>query len=161
MRYRVKLTLYAAGPIRERTKYKEPRLLMGEACISLPFVPYPGLYLTMEKPRRRGEPHTLYLRIRTVEWELRRNAFRCMVDEMLGSNLIDETFEVRGSPRIEKHFHELEQTLRIFGFDVETGITAPLATDKYPDGSWIVPPAHMMPMAASEPTSPRRRRFGW
>src|SRR5690348_10000774 len=29
--YTVKLTLYAAGPIRKRTKHKEPRLLMGEA----------------------------------------------------------------------------------------------------------------------------------
>jgi len=159
--YRVKLTLYAAGPFRKRTKHKEPRLLMGEACINLPFVPYPGLYLTMEKPRTRGEPLTLYLRVRTVEWELSRKMFRCMVDEMLGSNQFGETFEVRGSPRIEMHFLELERTLRVFGFDVNTAVTTQLATDKYPDGSWIVPPAHMMPMVVGEPSSPRRRRFGW
>ena len=160
MRHRVNLTLYAAGPTRERTKYKEPRLLMGEACINLPFVPYPGLYLTMEKPRRRGEPLTLYLRIRTVEWEVRRNAFRCMVDEMVGSGQFSETFEVRGSPRIEKHFLELERTLRTFGFNVDTGVTTQLATEKYPDGSWIVVPPHLTPMVASAPSSPRRCRFG-
>ena len=161
MKFKVRLTIYAAGPIRKRTKHKEPRLLKGEACITLPFVPFPGLYLRMEKPRKRAEPHTLYLRVRTVEWELRQKVFECVVDEMLGSNLFDETFEVRGSPRIEKHFLELEQSLRTFGFDVDTEITTQIATEKYPDGSWIVPPAHLMPMAAAEPSSPRRRRFGW
>ena len=84
-----------------------------------------------------------------------------MVDEMLGSNQFDETFEVRGSTRIEKHFLELERTLRLFGFDVDTKASTQVATDKYPDGSWIVPPPHLMPMVATEPTSPRRRRFGW
>jgi len=65
--------------------------------------------------------------------------------KMLGSNCFSETFEVRGSPRIEKHFRELEEILRAFAFEVQTGISASLALEKYPDGSWIVPPQPMLP----------------
>ena len=65
--------------------------------------------------------------------------------KMLGSNCFSETFEVPGSPRIEKHFRELEEILRAFAFEVQTGISASLALEKYPDGSWIVPPQPMLP----------------
>ena len=138
--FEVKLTLQAAGPIRPRTKYKHRRILRAEGRITLPFVPYPGLYLTMEKPKKRGDPLTLYLRIRTVEWVLPAQHFGCVVDEMIESNLFSELLEVRGSPRIEPHFIELEKTLNVFGFDVITDASAMLALDKHPDGSWIKPP---------------------
>lgn len=154
--FKVKLVLQAAGPVRARTKHKENKILRGEGSITLPFVPYPGLYLTMQKPRKRGEPLTLYLRVRTVEWNLRSEHFECAVDEMLGSNVFDETFEVRGSPRIEKHFLELEKSLRIFGFDVITDASSQLALDRYPDGSWIVPPPPVPPYFA--PAVAGRRR---
>src|SRR5688572_8189806 len=131
---------------------------MGEACINLPFVPYPGLYLTMEKSRKRGQPWTLYLRVRAVEWEPHRKAFRCMVDEMLGSNLISETFEVRGSPRSEQHFLELERTLRIFGVEVTAGVTPQRATDKCLDGGGIVLPRHIVRRVVGSP--PRRGGVG-
>jgi hypothetical protein len=143
--FKVKLALYAAGPVRPRTKYKEHKLLRGEGCINLPFVPYPGLYITMQKPRKRGEPLTLYLRVRTVEWNLQAQHFECMVDEMMGSSGLGETYEVRGGSRIEQHFVELEKSLRIFGFSVITNTNSQLALDRYPDGSWIVPPEPIPP----------------
>jgi hypothetical protein len=124
----------------------------------LPFVPYPGFYLTMEKPRKRGEPLTLYLRIRTVKWALPAQHFECMVDEMLGSGVINETFEVRGSPRIEEHFRDLEKSLRIFGFDVTTDASSQMALNKYADGSWIVPPEPVPPHFL-RPVVGRRRGF--
>jgi hypothetical protein len=148
--FKVKLALYAAGPIRPRTKYKENKLLRADLCMTLPFVPYPGLYLTMEKQKGRST-RTLYLRIRTVEWTLPAQTFVCAVDEMLGSNVFSETFEVRGSPKIERHYVELQQTLKIFGFEVQTDVSTEMALDKYADGSWITPPPQYTP----DPTAGR------
>src|SRR5689334_9601400 len=98
--FKVKLTIQAAGPVRPRTKYKDHKLLRGDGCIVLPFAPYPGLYLTLEKARKRREPLTLYLRVRTVEWMVAKEEFTCVVDEMLGSRVFHETMELREPPRI-------------------------------------------------------------
>jgi hypothetical protein len=104
----------------------------------LPFVPYPGLYLTFSKPKKRGLPLALYLRIRAVEWNIAENRFECVADEMLGSLLFSETHEVRGGARIEKHFVDLQSTLRVFGFDVITNAAAlMIALHKREDGTAI------------------------
>lgn len=132
---RVNIMVQAAGPIRPRTKYKEHKLLRAESCIMLPFVPYPGLYLTFSKPRKRGLPLTLYLRIRAVEWSIAENRFECVADEILGSPLFSETHEVRGGARIEEHFVELHNTLRVFGFDVISDADGMIALHKREDGS--------------------------
>ena len=63
----VSLMVLAAGPVRPRTKYKLHKRLRAERVISLPFVPYPGVYLTMQQPGKRNPTITLYLRIRTGE----------------------------------------------------------------------------------------------
>src|SRR5579872_4429164 len=102
--FKVNIMLQAAGPIRPRTKYKEHKLLRAEANITLPFVPYPGLFLTFSKPKKRGLPLTLYLRIRAAEWSIAENRFECVADEILGSLLFSETQEVRGRARNEEHF---------------------------------------------------------
>lgn len=134
----VKIRLEAAGPIRPRTKFKKHKLLRSEGSISLPFVPYPGLYLTFSKPRKRGEPLTLYLRVRTVEWNVSEQQFDCFVDEVLGSIGFSETHEVRGPVRIEKHFVELQQALRTFGFEVSTNVDSlSMALHKQPDGTVV------------------------
>lgn len=52
--FRVKLKLHAAGPVRPRTKHKDHKLMRADASITLPFVPYPGLYLTMQKTTEAG-----------------------------------------------------------------------------------------------------------
>jgi hypothetical protein len=136
--FRVNIMVQAAGPIRPRTKYKEHKLLRAEASVTLPFVPYPGLYLTFSKPRKRGLPLTLYLRIRAVEWSIAENRFECVADEILGSPLFSETHEVRGGARIEKHFVELQNALRVFGFDVITDADAlMIALHKREDGTAI------------------------
>lgn len=136
--FRVNIMVQAAGPIRPRTKYKEHKLLRAEGSIMLPFVPYPGLYLTFSKPKKRGLPLTLYLRIRAVEWNIAENRFECVADEILGSLLFSETYEVRGGARIEKHFVELQNTLRVFGFDVITNAAAlMIALHKREDGTAI------------------------
>ena len=114
--FRVNIMVQAAGPIRPRTKFKKHKLLRAEGSITLPFVPYPGLYFTFSEPRKRGQPLTLYLRIRTVEWSIAESRFECLADEILGSLLFSETYEVRGSARMEKHFSQLQNTLRVFGF---------------------------------------------
>jgi len=132
------IMVQAAGPIRPRTKYKAHKLLRAEASILLPFVPYPGLYLTFSKPRKRGLPLTLYLRIRAVEWSVIENRFECVADEILGSPLFSETHEVRGSARIEEHFLELQNTLRVFGFEVVTdAVASMIALHKREDGTVI------------------------
>jgi len=51
--FNVNILVQAAGPVRPRTKYKKHKLLRAERSITLPFVPYPGLYLTFSKPRKR------------------------------------------------------------------------------------------------------------
>jgi hypothetical protein len=57
---------------------------------------------------------------------------------MLGSLLFSETHEVRGGARIEKHFVELQNTLRVFGFDVITDADAMMiALHKREDGTAI------------------------
>lgn len=136
--FKVNIMLQAAGPIRPRTKYKEHKLLRAEASITLPFVPYPGLFLTFSKPKKRGLPLTLYLRIRAVEWSIAEHRFECVADEILGSLLFSETQEVRGRARIEEHFVGLQKTLRVFGFDVVTDADAlMIALHKREDGTPI------------------------
>jgi len=97
-------------------------------------VPYPGLYVRFSKPRNRGLSLTLYLRVRTVEWSIADNRFECVADEILGSPLFSETHEVRGGARIEKHFVDLQKTLRVFGFDVITDADGMMALHKCEDG---------------------------
>jgi hypothetical protein len=102
-------------------------------------VPYPGLYITFSKLRKRGIPLTLYLRVRAVEWNIPEHRFECVADEVLGDLSFTETYEVRGSARIEKHFVELQKALTTFGFDVITDADAIImALHKCADGS-IVP----------------------
>lgn len=135
--FKMNILVQAAGPVRPRTKYKNHKLLKAERSMTLPFVPYPGLYLTFSKPRKRGLPLTLYLRVRAVEWSVGDNRFECVADEILGSPLFDETYEVRGRARIDQHFEDLQKTLRVFGFDVDTDIDSMVALHKYEDGTVI------------------------
>jgi hypothetical protein len=135
--FKVNILVQAAGPVRPRTKYKKHELLRAERSITLPFMPYPGLYLTFSKPRTRGLSLTLYLRVRAVEWSVADNRFECVADEMLGSPLFSETHEVRGGARIEKHFVELQKTLGVFGFDVITDADGMMALHKCADGTVI------------------------
>ena len=135
--FNVNILVQAAGPVRPRTKYKEHKLLRAERSMTLPFVPYPGLYLTFSKPRKRGLPLTLYLRVRAVEWSVADNRFECVADEILGSPLFSDIYEVRGSPRIEEHFVNLQKTLRVFGFDVVTDVDSQMALHKREDGTVI------------------------
>lgn len=133
--WKVNLTVRIAGPIRPRTKHKLHKVVSAEATITLPFVPYPGLYLTFSSPRKRGLPLTLYLRVRTVEWLINENRFECVADEILASPLFFEADEVRGPARIEKHFVELQKTLCTFGFDVAPDSYQSLALHKCADGT--------------------------
>jgi hypothetical protein len=135
--FNVNILVQAAGPVRLRTKYKKHKLLRAERSITLPFVPYPGLYLTFSKPRTRGLPLTLYLRVRAVEWSVADNRFECVADEILGTPLFSETYEVRGCARIEDHFADLQKTLRVFGFDVATDVDSMMALHKREDGTVI------------------------
>lgn len=139
--FKVSITVRAAGPIRPRTKYKEHKLLTAETSITLPFAPYPGLYLSFTKPRKRGGPLTLYLRVRTVEWKFAECHFDRVADEVLGSLVFDETYEVRGSPRIQEHFDTLRKTLSDFGFNVITDADGIMALDKFADGTLIAAPS--------------------
>ena len=133
--FRVNITLQAAGPIRPRTKYKENKLLRAEGTISLPFVPYPGLYLTFSKPKQRGKDLTLYLRVRAVEWSVTDGRFECVADEILRSPVFDEMMEVRGSARIELHFQRLAKPLRAFDFDVDDNAESLNVLGKWEDGT--------------------------
>ena len=96
--FQVNLTLYVAGPVRPGKERQRHQLLRCEKTISLPFVPYPGLHLTISKPARRDWPLSAYLRVRTVEWLLNEEHFRCVVDEVSLSYHVTETSEVRGRP---------------------------------------------------------------
>jgi hypothetical protein len=80
-------------------------------------------------------PLTLYLRVRSVEWCITEKRFECVADEILGSRLFSETYEVRGAARIERHFEELQSTLSRFGFAVATDIDGMLALNKREDGT--------------------------
>lgn len=134
--FQVNIMMHAAGPIRPRTKHKEHKLLRAEGSVRLPFAPYPGLYLSYSNPRKRGEPLTLYLRVRAVEWNIAESRFECVADEMAGSSLFSETYEVRGGARIEKHFEELQDALRQFGFHVTTDAAVSIvALDKHEEGT--------------------------
>jgi hypothetical protein len=135
--FKVNIMVHAAGPIRPQTKYKKHRLLRAEGSITLPFVPYPGLYLRFSKPRKRGLPLTLYLRVRAVEWSIADSRSECVADEILGSPLFSETHEVRGGARMEEHFVDLQKTLRVFGFDVITDVDGMMALHKCEDGTVI------------------------
>jgi hypothetical protein len=132
--FHVNIMVQAAGPIRPRTKYKRHRLLRAEARIVLPFAPYPGLYLTFSKPKKRGMPVTMYLRVRAVKWNVTDRQFECVADEILGSDLFSELHEIRGSSRIEEHFVELQDNLRTFGFEVSTDVDGMVALHKREDG---------------------------
>jgi hypothetical protein len=136
--FNVNIMVQVAGPIRPRTKYKKHKLLRAEGGIKLPFVPFTGLFLTFSKPRKRGMPLTLYLRIRTVEWDIVEHRFECVADEVLGDMTFSESHEVRGSARIEEHFVALQKTFRTFGFDVITDAAALIvALHKRADGTVI------------------------
>ena len=157
--YRVGLALYVAGPARAKSKEQEPRILAAYSSITLPFVPFPGLHLTMEEPRKRGMPLTLYLRVRTVEWRMQEEQFACTVDEMLHANSFDEFFEVRGRALGKEQFEELGETLEKMGFDYGVGkALATIALDKHADGS---PKGDICQWRASHLEAPRRRWGGW
>lgn len=133
--FQVNIMMQAAGPMRPRTKHKRHKLLRAEGSISLPFVPYPGLYLTYTKPKPRGMDLTLYLRVRAVEWNITEKRFECVADEILGSPLFGETHEVRGGARIEQHFVKLQHVLKEFGFEVDTDVEGTMALNKCEDGT--------------------------
>lgn len=137
--YTVKLMLQVPGPLRPRRKYKEYKLLTAEGTITLPFVPYPGLYLAFSKPNpKKRDPFELHLRIRTVEWLLTDRIFECVADETFASAQSMELGEVRGSPHIEKHFAQLQKTFESMGFAVTTDMDAILwALHKTADGTEI------------------------
>ncbi len=116
----VGLQLQVPGPIMPRRKYKLHRLITASRKITLPFVPFPGLILTFALPKRRGFPDKVYLRVRAVEWLMSAQEFECVVDEISVSPDMTDVLEVRGSPRIEKHFRELQNNLGHLGFDVTT-----------------------------------------
>ncbi len=158
--FKVRLTLRAAGPVRTRTKHKEHKTICARGCIMLPFVPYPGLYLTMEKPRKRGLPHALYLRVRCVEWCMASGQFDCVVDEILTSGTSNETHAIRGAPYIDIHFNRLHQTLEVLGFDVAVNESVFLwELDKHPDGTPMASPQPLAPSATAA-SYPRRGPFG-
>ncbi|MGN6369049.1 MAG: hypothetical protein ACTHN5_12380 [Phycisphaerae bacterium] len=137
--FKARLTVYVLGPIKERTKYKTNKLAYGEATITLPFVPYPGMFIRMHRRRKRGIGDSLNLRVRSVEWCLPEEHFECMVDEVLTDPCSHETYEVRGSARYEESFIEMQKTLRIFGFTVNDNSQPINRAVRYADGSWIDP----------------------
>lgn len=116
----VTLNIQVPGPVRPRPKYKEHKLMRGKAHITLPFVPFPGRYLSYSRPKKRGLPLTLYLRVRTVEWQITDRRFECVVDEALGSSVFREVVEARGFPRHERECLKIERALRDFGFEIIT-----------------------------------------
>jgi hypothetical protein len=132
--FNVNIMVHAAGPVRPRTKYKDHKLLRAEGSITLPFVPYPGLFLMFSKPKKRGQDLTVYLRVRAVMWNIAEQLFECVADEIVGSSLFDDMHEVRGSARIEQHFIGLEKALRTFGFGVITDADGQMALHKREDG---------------------------
>lgn len=137
--FTVKLVLQIPGPLYPRRKYKEYKLLTAEGATTLPFVPYPGLYVTFsELHPKKKDPIKLYLRIRTVEWQITERFFECVADEIFASAQSMELEEVRGAPHIEKHFVELHKKLQLMGFDVTTDMDAATwALHKMADGTEI------------------------
>ncbi len=137
--YTLKLTVRVPWPLRPRRKYKEYELLTAEGTITLPFVPYPGLYLRFSKPNpKKKDPLELHLRIRAVEWLMTERIFECVADESFVSAQSMELHEVRESPRIGKHFTQLQKTFALMGFDVTTDMDGYLwALHKTADGTEI------------------------
>ncbi len=139
--YEVKLKLQVPGPLRPRRKYKQYKLLTAEGNVALPFVPYPGMYLTFAKPNpnpKKRDPLELHLRIRTVTWLVTDRIFECVADEIFASAQSMELDEVRGSPHIEEHFAKLQKTFEVMGFTVTTEMDSILwALHKTADGSKI------------------------
>ncbi|WP_254508195.1 hypothetical protein [Anatilimnocola floriformis] len=133
--FKVNIVLLAAGPIRPRTKHKQHKILRAEGSITLPFVPYPGLYLTFTKQAKRNSTETPYLRIRAVEWNVTDGHFDCTADEIAGSNVFCEIYEVRGVARIEQHFLELQRALHEHGFTVATDAAVTNILTKREDGT--------------------------
>ncbi len=139
--YAVKLMLQVPGPLYPRRKHKQYRLLTVEGTITLPFVPYPGMYLTFSKPHRKTkktEPVRLQLRIRTVEWLVSERYFECIADETFAREPGFELQQVRGSPHIEAHFVELQKSFEHLGFELSTDMDAVLwALHRTADGTEI------------------------
>lgn len=135
--YTVKLRLRTPGPLYPRRKYQQHKLITAEGNITLPFVPYPGLYVTFSKPHpRKKDAIELNLRIRTVEWRIAERIFECVADEISAASPNFELEEVRGTARIEKHFLELQNTLKLMGFVVTTEMEFNLwALHKMADGT--------------------------
>lgn len=154
--FSVGLQLQVPGPVMPRRKYKQHRLITASQKISLPFVPFPGLILTFTLPKRRGHTSTVYLRIRTVEWLISAQEFDCVVDEISVSLDMSDMLEVRGSPRIEQHFRELETNLRSLGFDTRTDMEA-LFWALHKTASGLDLSDVDLPTAPSPTKAPRRR----
>jgi hypothetical protein len=131
--FKVNVMVHVAGPIRPRTKYKENKLLRAEGSITLPFVPYPGLFLLYSQPKKRQEK-TLYLRVRAVLWNIAEQLFDCVADEVLSSSVFDEMHEVRGSARMEERFQELAKTFTTFGYEVIADADGQMALHRREDG---------------------------
>lgn len=136
--FSVHLIVQKCGPIRKRTKYKKHKLLHAEKTITLPFVPYPGLYLAFSQPRRRGMSLDLNLRIRCVEWKMNERQFECVADDMQLAGA--EMFEVRGEALYEEQFTKLQTTFVAFAFETTLEYESHfMALDKQPDGTVIKP----------------------
>lgn len=137
--FSVHLIVQQAGPIRKRTKHKRHKLLHAEKTIRLPFVPYPGLYLTFSKPRKRGQSLDLNLRVRCVEWKMNERRFECVADDMQLAGA--EMFEVRGGALYEEAFVKLEKTFTAFGFETTLNYESWfMALHKQPDGTVLPTP---------------------
>lgn len=118
--FRVRLDLMVPGPEIPRRKHKDHKLLTATRKITLPFAPYPGLILTFPAPKKRLRLRDINLRVRSVEWLVDREEFACVVDEISTSLDIWDTLEVRGSPRTEQHFEEIQRSLEHSGFETTT-----------------------------------------
>ena len=134
--FRVKMSLHVVGPVRLRTKHKEHELFYAEGYITLPFVPYPGLGVTMEAPRRCRLEHNLYLRIRSVEWVMPAEEFHCTADEVLNDPTFDERLEIRGCHNTEERYLQLQKVLQGLGFDLMVGVSETNKITKFADGTW-------------------------
>jgi len=71
---------------------------------------------------------------------------------------LSSTSQDRRSPRIEKHYVELQRDLANVGFGVQTDVHAQTALDKYPDGTSIAPPEPVR-ITDQSLTPFRRKRF--
>lgn len=122
--FRVGLALQVAGPLMPHRKYKRHELLTASRKIKLPFAPFPGLVLNFTVPMCRGQPNSVYLRVRAVEWRISEGEFDCVVDEILTSVEMTSMLEVRGSPLIQRRLRQLEAYLRKLGFKTRRDLEA-------------------------------------